>query len=127
MANDLLKVIAGVDTHADTHHVATITEHGQYVADQEFLAVGSGYRKICDYITQFGTVIGVGVEGTGSNGAESGRVLANEGFTVQEVNRPNRQARRLRGKSDPLDAFQAAKSVLAARETSTPKGKERTR
>lgn len=123
MANDLLKVIAGVDTHADTHHVAIITEHGQHIADQEFLAVGSGYRKICDFITQFGTVIGVGVEGTGSYGAELGRVLANEGFTVQEVNRPNRQARRLRGKSDPLDAYQAAESVLAGRGTSTPKGK----
>lgn len=123
MANDLLKVIAGVDTHADTHHVAVITEHGQYVADQEFLAVGSGYRNICDFITQFGTVIGVGVEGNGNYGAELGTVLANDGFTVQEVNRPNRQARRLRGKSDSLDAYQAAESVLAGRGTSTPKAR----
>ena len=39
------------------------------------------------------------------------------------MNRPNRQARRLRGKSDPLDAYQAAESVLAGRGTSTPKAK----
>lgn len=124
MANELLKVIAGVDTHADTHHVAIITEYGKHVADKEFLAVGSGYRKIIAFITQFGTVIGIGVEGTGSYGAELPRVLTHEGLKVQEVNRPNRQARRLRGKSDPLDAYQAAESVLADRGTSTPKAKD---
>ncbi|MCO4236759.1 IS110 family RNA-guided transposase [Pseudarthrobacter raffinosi] len=124
MANDLLKVIAGVDTHADTHHVAIITEHGKHVADQEFLAVGSGYRKIFAFITEFGPVLGVGIEGTGSYGAELSRVLTKEGLTVQEINRPNRQARRLRGKSDPLDAYQAAESVLAQRGTSTPKAKD---
>jgi transposase len=124
MANDLLKVIAGVDTHADTHHVAIITEHGKHVADKEFLAVGSGYRKIFAFITEFGPVLGVGIEGTGSYGAELSRVLTKEGLTVQEINRPNRQARRLRGKSDPLDAYQAAESVLAQRGTSTPKAKD---
>ena len=43
---------------------------------------------------------------------------------VKEVNRPNRADRRLRGKSDPLDAYQAAKSVLAERGTSTPKARD---
>ena len=65
----------------------------------------------------------MGIEGTGSYGAELGRVLASEGLTVHEVIRPNREARRLRGKSDPLDAYQAAESVLAGRGTSTPKAK----
>jgi len=123
MTSNPLNVIVGVDTHADTHHVAIVTEHGKHLADKEFLAVGSGYRKIFDFITQFGTVISVGIEGTGSYGAELSRVLTNEGLTVQEVNRPNRQARRLRGKSDPIDAYQAAESVLADRGTSTPKAK----
>jgi transposase len=40
------------------------------------------------------------------------------------VNRPNRAERRLRGKSDPLDAYQAAESVLADRGTSTPKTRD---
>lgn len=40
---------------------------------------------------------------------------------VVEVTRPNRQARRLQGKSDPLDAYQAADSVLAGRAGATPK------
>lgn len=117
-------IIAGIDTHADTHHVAVINEHGKPLADKEFLAVGSGYRKIMDFITSHGTVIAVGVEGTGSYGAELSRVLRGEGLRVLEVNRPNRAARRMKGKSDPLDAYQAAQSVLDGRTTSVPKAKD---
>ena len=60
--------------------------------------MGSGYRKIVDFITSYGTVTAVGVEGTGSYGAELARTLRGEGLTVLEVNRPNRAARRLKGK-----------------------------
>jgi transposase len=108
LATETTKIIAGIDTHADTHHVAVINEHGKPLADREFLAVGSGYRKIVDFITSHGTVTAVGVEGTGSYGAEIARTLRGEGLCVLEVNRPNRAARRLKGKSDPLDAYQAA-------------------
>jgi transposase len=124
MTNDLIKVIAGVDTHADTHHVALISQHGTHLADEKFVATGSGYRAIIGYITQFGPVIAVGIEGTGSYGAGLARVLAIEGFEIVEVNRTNRQSRRLRGKSDPLDAYQAAEAVLAGRGTSTPKTRD---
>ena len=117
-------VIVGVDTHSDTHYVAVIDEHGKQLTAEELLAVGSGYRKILAFITHFGLVTGVGVEGTGSYGGELSRVLRTAGLPVHEVNRPNRQARRLRGKSDPLDAYQAAESVLAERGTSTPKTKD---
>lgn len=123
MANEHPKVIAGIDTHSDTHHVAVITENGAHIGDQEFLAVGSGYRKIIEFITRFGPVIAAGVEGTGSYGAELARVLTTEGIQVLEVMRPNRQGRRLKGKSDPLDAYQAAESVLAGRAVATPKAR----
>lgn len=121
MTNEQYKVIAGIDTHADTHHVALITEYGKRLGDRKFLAVGSGYREIAAYLTSFGPVTAVGVEGTGSYGAELARVLAEHGFTVKVVNRAER---RLRGKSDPLDAYQAAESVLADRGTSTPKTRD---
>ena len=124
MASEPTKVIAGIDTHADAHHVAVINEHGKPLADSEFLAVGSGYRKIIDFITSHGTAIAIGVEGTGSYGAELARTLQGEGLTVLEVNRPNRAARRLKGKSDPLDAYQAAKSVLEGRTNAIPKAKD---
>jgi transposase len=101
MATEQYKVIAGIDTHADTHHVALVTDYGKRLGDRKFLAVG-----------------------TGSYGAELTRILAGQGFTLREVNRPNRAERRLHGKSDPLDAYQAAESVLAERGTSTPKTRD---
>ena len=123
MTNEKLKVIAGIDTHADTHHVALITEYGKHLADRKFLAVATGYREIAAFLTSLGPVTAVGIEGTGSYGAELSRVLASRGFAIKEVNRPNRAERRLHGKSDPLDAYQAAESVLAERGTSTPKSR----
>ncbi|MGA8790397.1 MAG: IS110 family transposase [Paenarthrobacter sp.] len=124
LAEELPQVIVGVDTHADTHHVAVITEYGKPIADQKFAATADGYTKLLHFITSHGTVGAVGVEGTGSYGAEVSRVLAKEELKVFEVNRPNRQQRRIRGKSDSLDAYQAAQSVLAERGISTPKTKD---
>ena len=71
MENDRFKVIAGIDTHADTHHVALITDYGKNLGDRKFLAVGSGYREIAAYLTSFGPVTAVGVEGTGPTGPSS--------------------------------------------------------
>src|SRR4029450_5496079 len=49
------------------------------------------------------------------------RYLSARGAHVVEVNRPNRQHRRRRGKSDPVDAEAAARAVLAGEATVTPK------
>ncbi len=57
----------------------------------------------------------VGVEGTGSYGAGLARYLRAAGVEVVEVDRPNRQARRRAGKSDPLDAIEAARAALSGR------------
>ncbi|MEW1808309.1 IS110 family transposase [Pseudarthrobacter sp. NPDC080039] len=124
MAEEKPQIIVGVDTHADTHHVAVVTEYGKPIADQKFAATATGYTKLIHFITSHGTVGAVGVEGTGSYGAELSRVLTKEKLKVFEVNRPNRQQRRIRGKSDPFDAYQAAQSVLAERGISTPKTKD---
>jgi transposase len=53
----------------------------------------------------------VGVEGTGRYGAGLTRHLHTEGVCVVEVDRPNRQRRRRRGKSDPQDAITAARAA----------------
>jgi len=62
-----------------------------------------------------------GVEGTGSYGAALARFLTANAQVVVEVNRPDRQARRRKGKSDPLDARAAAKAVQAGEVTVLPK------
>ncbi|MEU7641304.1 transposase [Streptomyces sp. NPDC039016] len=56
-----------------------------------------------------------GVEGTGSFGAALSRFLLAQGVEVFDVNRPDRTDRRRRGKSDPLDAENAARAVLSGR------------
>ena len=55
-------------------------------------------------------------------GAGLARYLTEHGVTVLEVARPDRRQRRNRGKSDPLDAEAAARSVLAGTATVVPKG-----
>ena len=117
-------IFAGVDTHKDTHHVAIVDGLGRPIADREFLAVGSGYRQIIDFLHAHGIVEAVGVEGTGSYGAELSRVLTGAGMRVLEVCRTNRAERRVRGKSDPLDARQAALTVVAGQGLATPKQRD---
>ncbi|MER5833001.1 transposase [Streptomyces sp. NPDC002130] len=62
-----------------------------------------------------GTVRRAGVEGTGTFGAGLSRYLLAQHVEVFEVNRPDRTARRLLGKSDSLDAQAAARAVLSGR------------
>ncbi|GAA0989969.1 IS110 family RNA-guided transposase [Subtercola frigoramans] len=114
-------LFAGIDTHKNTHHVAIIDHVGRSVEDHEFLTTSRGYEQIVEFLSSHGAIERVGIEGTGSYGAGIARVLGLGGFTVVEVARQNRQARRLKGKSDPLDAHQAAVSVLAGTDAATPK------
>ena len=57
----------------------------------------------------------VGVEGTGSYGVGLTRFLRRKGIEVVEVNRPNPQTRRNQGKSDSLDAVEAARAAISGR------------
>jgi len=57
----------------------------------------------------------LGVEGTSSYGAGLARYLSAAGVEAVEVDRPNRQARQRAGKSDPLDAVEAARAALSGR------------
>ena len=95
------ELVAGVDTHKNTHHVAILDLVGRPVADREFRADGRGYAQIVAFLHAHGDVVRIGVEGTGSYGAGLARALTTAGLTVIEVARQDRQARRRRGKSDP--------------------------
>lgn len=115
------EVIAGVDTHADTHHAAVIDVNGRRLGDMQFPTTVAGYAALRAFIGSFGTVNRVGVEGTGSYGAGLCRFLRTSGVEVVEVIRPNRQVRRMRGKSDPIDAYAAAATTLAESKQPVPK------
>ena len=121
MTTRLEKIFAGVDTHADTHHAAVIDSSGKQLGVAQFPTTPAGYAALAAFLTAFGMAVRVGVEGTGSYGAGLARHLGAAGFVVAEVLRPNRQLRRTRGKSDPLDAYAAARTALAQDEHATPK------
>jgi transposase len=116
-------VTAGVDTHGRTHHAGVIDEVGRELGDREFPATAAGYRQLLAWLHRFGTVIAVGVEGTGAYGAGLARFLTASGVRVIEVDRPDRRDRHAHGKSDPLDAYAAARAVLAGRATGIPKSR----
>lgn len=69
----------------------------------------------------FGAVLRAGVEGTSSYGAGLTRALQDAGIEVAEINRSDRAGRRRQGKSDPLDAYAAARTALAGHGLAVPK------
>ncbi|MDQ6670230.1 MAG: transposase, partial [Chloroflexota bacterium] len=81
----------------------------------------AGYAALVRWAEQFGTLVRVGIEGTGSYGAGLARWLRARGHVVVEVERPKRQTRRRNGKSDPIDAEAAARAVQAGTATGQPK------
>lgn len=117
-------VIGGVDTHADTHTAAVITEHGVLVGVEQFPTTVAGYTALKEWMLAFGPVLRVGVEGTGAYGAGLTRSLRGAAIEVIEVDRPDRAARRRAGKSDPIDAENAARAVLSGRAAGTPKDRD---
>lgn len=119
--SEQVQVIGGLDTHADTHTVAAIDTLGRYLGCTVVPATAAGSGQALAWLSGHGQLSCVGIEGTGSYGAGIARYLAAAQVPVLEVNRPNRQARRARGKSDPVDAQEAARAVLAGTATATPK------
>ncbi|MDX3242176.1 IS110 family transposase [Streptomyces sp. ME18-1-4] len=108
-------VVLGVDTHRDVHMAAVLSVSGAVLATDEFPATAAGYRDLLKRARKSGAVGRAGAEGTGSYGASLSRYLLAQGIDVFDVNRMDRVDRRRRGKSDPLDAQNAARSVLSGR------------
>lgn len=118
-------VVAGADTHSATHHVAVLDAvSGKLLDDRQFPATTAGYRAVLAFVAAAGQVLRFGIEGTNSYGAGLARHLRSAGIEVREVIRPNRATRRLRGKSDPLDAIAAAQAVLADEDLPIPKSSD---
>jgi len=117
-------VTGGVDTHGQTHHAAVVDTLGRHLGDREFPTTPAGYRDLTGWLGGHGRLERVGVEGTGAYGAALTRHLQDHGITVVEVDRPDRRARRAKGKSDPLDAYAAARAALSGTATGTPKQRD---
>ena len=84
-------------------------------------ADSDGYARLERWAVEQGVILAFGIEGTASYGAGVTDYVRRHGHRVIEVNRPDRRERRLNGKSDALDAENAARAVLSGRATATPK------
>jgi transposase len=111
----------GVDTHLEVHVAHANDQLGRPLATLQIPTTPAGYQQLLAWAHELGEPVAWGVEGTGSYGAALARFLAANAQVVVEVNRTDRQARRLKGKSDPLDARAAAKAVQAGEVTVLPK------
>jgi transposase len=117
-------ITGGVDTHRDVHVAAALDPLGGLLGTESFCTDPAGYKALLSWLEGFGTVTKIGVEGTGSYGAGLARHLRRSGVEVIEVDRPNRQKRRSSGKSDPLDAVEAARAALGGRANGRPKSRD---
>ena len=108
-------ITGGVDTHLDIHVAAALDSNGGTLGVESFPTTNVGFADLHTWLCSFGTLARVGVEGTGAYGAGLARFLRTTGAVVIEVDRPNRQARRRHGKSDSIDAVEAARAALSGR------------
>ena len=104
-----------------THVAAAIDSNGGMLGIESFPADLAGFEALLGWLTSFGEVSLVGVEGTGSWGVGLSRFLHDQDVEVVEVDRPNCQARRKVGKSDPTDAVAAARGALSGAAAVIPK------
>lgn len=115
------EIVAGIDTHQDSHHVAVLDITGRLVADEAFPATTLGFAALLSWISVFGTLQRIAVEGTSSYGAALTRYLLAQNVTVIEVPPGDKAERRRRGKTDAFDAEAAARRALSDTNPRVPK------
>ena len=118
------EVIIGVDTHRDQHVSVAIDGRGVRLGERHVPTTMCGYEELERWSRGLGEIRAFGIEGTGSYGAGITRFMTGRGYTVIEVNRPDRSVRYRKGKSDPTDAEIAARSVLSGVADAIPKSGE---
>lgn len=107
--------VVGVDTHARTHTYAVVAaKTGALIETATFPTSAAAIDRALAWMTRktAGEVL-VAAEGTASYGARMTSIMSSAGWTVREVKPPRRSTRAGNGKSDPIDAVAAARSVLA--------------
>ena len=124
IVEDRCAVTGGVDTHLDVNVAAALNDIGGLLGVERFSTDAAGHLRLLGWLQSLGTVVRVGVEGTGSYGVGLARALRAAGIDVVEVDRPNRLARRRQGKSDPLDAVEAARAALSGRASGSAKTRD---
>ena len=98
-------VVAGVDTHKDTHHVAAgSAATGAGPGDMQVPATPAGHDQPRDFVRSHGRIRMIGIEGTGSWGRARPAPRGAAGAPTPGVIRPKRSQRRRRRAPDPIRA-----------------------
>jgi transposase len=121
MTQDRPLIVGGVDSHADSHHVAALDQRGGLLGTASFPTTTPGYAQALDWLSGFGEIDAIAVESTGSYAAALVRYLREHDVRVVEVNQPHAHTRRRVGKSDPIDAEMAARLFQAGKAKAIPK------
>ena len=107
-----VEVIVGVGTHLEFHVAVAVDHLGRHLGEASVPTTANGYERLLCWAEGFGPVRCAGIEGTSSYRAGLARHLKAAGISVMEVERPKRRHLRRKGKSDPIDAEAAARTVL---------------
>ncbi len=118
------RIAVGIDTHAEVNVAAVIDQVGRELGHASFDTTPAGHRRLEAWARSMGHIEIVGIEGTGVYGAGICAQLTGAGLVVVEVDRPDRRSRRFEGKSDPIDAYAAARAALSGRACGTPKTRD---
>lgn len=62
----IARITGGVDTHLDVHVAAPLNDVGGLLGTAAFPTTTAGNRQLLQWLSSFGEVVLVGVEGTGS-------------------------------------------------------------
>lgn len=108
----------GVDTHKYVHVAVALDDFGGVLGAEKFSADAAGYGQLINWATTHGRLLTVAIEGTGSYGAGLTAAVRRRDIGVVEVMRTDRRDRRLRGKSDFLDAERRPRSARRPRRRS---------
>jgi transposase len=108
-------LVAGVDTHRDTHTAALCDARGRLVAQLQVPATAAGYARLLAWARAAAHEAPVtwAVEGTRHYGLGLARHLAGAGQQVAEIDSSRHVGRRRAGNSDAIDAVRAARELLA--------------
>jgi transposase len=122
MLAELVELVIGVDTHADTHTAALVAVDTRALLTTITVPTDAdGYAELLELAETHGGLRAWAIEGAGGYGAGLTRHLAEHAELVVELDRPVRPARRAGAKSDVIDAERAARDALARTKLAAPK------
>jgi transposase len=113
IVSEQYQFVAGVDTHAKTHHLTLIDNLGTVIGKREIKVLPQAMVKSIDWVmAKTGGNVLFAIEGTSSYGETFTILLQNRNLPVCEVKAPKTKTRGQAGKTDEIDSLLAARNIL---------------